>query len=125
MTLTALVVDDDPSGQRAIARGLRGYDVVAVGSAEAALAWVERHGAPAVAVVDVTLPRMSGFELASVLKDACRVLVAGARPGMELFDEARALELDVALVDKHAVASVLAPAAPRRTMWSKLAAAFA
>lgn len=70
MVARVLVVDDEPQLADLIARHLRreGYDVTAVGDGIAALLScqaVQFH----LAVVDVNLPGMNGFELASRLRE--------------------------------------------------------
>lgn len=70
MVARVLVVDDEPQLADLIARHLRreGYEVAAVGDGIAALLTcqdVEFH----VAVVDVNLPGMNGFELTSRLRE--------------------------------------------------------
>lgn len=64
-----LVVDDEPDELALIARHLRrlGYEVVLTKSAEEALG-DEEHLAVDVAVVDLRLPGMGGWELVDVLR---------------------------------------------------------
>ena len=69
MSARVLVVDDEPDELALIARHLRrlGYEVVLAKSAEEALADQE-HLAVDVAVVDLRLPGMGGWELIDVLR---------------------------------------------------------
>jgi two-component system, sensor histidine kinase and response regulator len=66
-----LVIDDDPDARTMFQRALRdaGITTVGLGSGEAALAWVEMHGAPDAVHVDVLLPRMSGWRLCELLRE--------------------------------------------------------
>jgi len=61
---TVLVVDDDPAIRTALAQGLaaQGFRVVEAEDGTAALAAL-KVGPPDIAVVDVTMPGMSGIEL--------------------------------------------------------------
>lgn len=70
MVTRVLVVDDEPQLADLIARHLRreGYDVTAVGDGIAALL-AGGEDEFQLAVVDVNLPGMNGFELASRLRD--------------------------------------------------------
>ena len=65
-----LVVDDDPVILQLIQRQLRarGHRVVSVAGPEEALEVVRQRGAPDVAVLDVMMPRMDGFELLGELR---------------------------------------------------------
>jgi CheY-like chemotaxis protein len=65
-----LVVDDDPNVRDLISFRLRkaGHRVLAAESAAEALALVDRKGAPDVAVLDVTMPEMSGLELLPAMR---------------------------------------------------------
>ncbi|MEN9206679.1 MAG: response regulator [Gloeomargarita sp. GMQP_bins_120] len=60
-----LVVEDGIAEQRLMVALLQraGYKAVGQPSAEAAWAWLETHGAPALVVVDIGLPGESGLEL--------------------------------------------------------------
>lgn len=65
-----LIVDDDPGILRAVARILgRRHQIVAVESGEAAIEEARRFK-PDLAVVDVRLPAMNGFEVTRALKRA-------------------------------------------------------
>lgn len=65
-----LVVEDDLSVNRLIADFLskHGYEVTAMEDAPEALEHVRQHGLPHIALVDLGLPSMHGFELSSKLK---------------------------------------------------------
>ncbi len=68
---TVLLVDDEPGIRSLIARALEreGYAVEQAGSAQEALeAWQDRAGAPSVLVTDLTMPGISGKELAERLR---------------------------------------------------------
>ncbi len=67
-----LVVDDDETIQMLLRAHLKqtGHRVLITGSAEEAIAAVKEHGLPDVAVLDVTLPDVDGFELARKLRTA-------------------------------------------------------
>lgn len=68
--IRVLVVDDEPDVRDLIVRWLRrdGHDVLASGSAAAALEAVELHGMPDVALLDVAMPGMDGIELLTELR---------------------------------------------------------
>lgn len=67
-----LVVDDDETIRILLQAHLKrtGHRVIVMGSAEEAIAAVREHGAPDVAVLDVKLPDIDGFELAERLRSA-------------------------------------------------------
>jgi len=60
-----LVVDDDPDLLTLVELQLRhhGHDVATANGGEQALAYVNANGRPDVAVLDVAMPGMNGFEL--------------------------------------------------------------
>ena len=68
-TNSVLVVDDSESGRYLKVRALRsaGFDVTEMATAAAALEHIEKH-TPHVAVLDVKLPDMHGFELCRIIK---------------------------------------------------------
>ncbi|MEO7338734.1 MAG: ATP-binding protein, partial [Caldimonas sp.] len=70
-----LLVDDNVDAVETLAELLRmeGYEVLATGSAEQALERVEGF-APQVAVLDIGLPKMNGFDLARALRANARLL---------------------------------------------------
>jgi DNA-binding response OmpR family regulator len=63
-TQRLLVVDDDPAILRLVRDKFEheGFDVQTAGSGEAALDAIARLGLPHLAVVDINMPRMDGFE---------------------------------------------------------------
>jgi CheY-like chemotaxis protein len=65
-----LVVDDDPNVRDLISFRLRkaGHRVLTAESGAEALALVDAKGAPDVAVLDVTMPDMSGLELLPAMR---------------------------------------------------------
>ncbi len=67
-----LVVDDDETIRLLRRAHLKqtGHRVLVTGSAGEAIAAIEEHGPPDVAVLDVTLPDVEGFELAEKLRVA-------------------------------------------------------
>ena len=67
-----LVVDDDPNVRDLVSFRLRkeGHRVLCAESGQEALALVESRGAPDVAVLDVTMPGMTGLELLPAMR-AC------------------------------------------------------
>lgn len=87
-----LAVDDDPDILLLVDMRLRtaGHQVVAVASGQEALAIVDARGVPDVAVLDISLPGMDGFDLLRELR---------SRPGgahlPSIFLSARVLPTDV------------------------------
>lgn len=131
-SLVALIVDDDPASARRAARVVKelGFTPVQQGSAEDALDWLASHPAPALCVIDLTLPRMSGFGLCARMREeprtrAVRTVVTPGRKAMGLDDEARALELEVTVVERPAelsrTAGDLFGVTPRASRWGVLA----
>jgi CheY-like chemotaxis protein len=88
-----LVVDDDPDVLGLVSFRLRkqGHEVLAVGDGPAALAIVDERGAPDLAVLDVSMPGMTGLQLLGALR---------RRPGLDdlkaIFLSARVLPEDIA-----------------------------
>ena len=66
-----LVVDDEETIRTLLHAHLKqmGHRVLTASTAEEALATVRQHGAPDVAVLDVRLPDIQGFELAQKLSE--------------------------------------------------------
>jgi DNA-binding response OmpR family regulator len=60
-----LIVDDDPSIAQLVAIKLEGsgYEVLTAHSGEGALAIMGQHGLPHLAIIDINMPGMDGFEL--------------------------------------------------------------
>lgn len=65
-----LIVDDDRVSLVAIEANLQanGHEVAALGSGEEAIEFVTKIGPPQVAILDVFMPKMSGFQLARALR---------------------------------------------------------
>ncbi len=65
-----LVVDDDPSIVHLVRTKLEqeGFRVTGAYSGPEALAQIRRHGLPHLALVDIAMPEMDGFELAQALQ---------------------------------------------------------
>jgi CheY-like chemotaxis protein len=65
-----LVVDDDEDIRDLVVYLLKGagYDADAASDGLAALEWIRAHGRPAVVLLDLRMPRMSGFEFISFTK---------------------------------------------------------
>jgi DNA-binding response OmpR family regulator len=66
-----LVVDDDPAILRLIGDKLdrAGFEVSTAASGEAALGLIERRGLPHLAIVDINMPGMDGFELCQIVQE--------------------------------------------------------
>jgi len=73
---TVLVVDDNHSNLKVLIDALRplGYNVVAVQNGEEALVQLARPGVIDLAVLDLMMPGMSGFELCQVIREKYTVL---------------------------------------------------
>lgn len=65
-----LVVDDDGEMRQLIVKKLIhvGYDVASAASGEQALAWIEQHGLPHLAIIDINMPGISGLELCEIVQ---------------------------------------------------------
>jgi DNA-binding response OmpR family regulator len=65
MKARILVVDDDPVIRHLVLRRLEaeGFQVFTAESAEEALVWIETHGLPHLAIVDLVMPGVDGIEL--------------------------------------------------------------
>lgn len=88
-----LVVDDDADLRRLVEVRLRkhGHAVRTASSAQEALELVDERGAPDVAVLDVSMPGMTGFELLPALRSR-----AGLESLPAIFLSARVQERDIA-----------------------------
>jgi CheY-like chemotaxis protein len=87
-----LVVDDDPDILRLVEFRLRkgGHQVRACAGGEEALQLVQERGAPDVAVLDVSMPGMDGFELQRRLR-----AIDGVKELPVIFLSAKVLPEDV------------------------------
>lgn len=65
LSYRVLCVDDDPDILHVLRRTFEssGFEVDTCGSGEAALRWIERHGLPHLAMVDIRMPDLDGLEL--------------------------------------------------------------
>jgi DNA-binding response OmpR family regulator len=65
-----LVVDDDPKIRQLVDLRLTpaGYEVLTAASGEEALGVIERQGLPHLAIVDIVMPGMNGFEFCEVVQ---------------------------------------------------------
>ncbi len=66
---TVLVVDDDPMVLSLVSAQLKslGHDVMTAEHPAKAIAMLDRGRLPALAVLDISMPEMTGFELAQIL----------------------------------------------------------
>ncbi|RZS91018.1 response regulator receiver domain-containing protein [Motilibacter rhizosphaerae] len=112
-----LVVDDDDDIRGLVSMRLKaaGHRVVAVGDGNEALALVEERGMPEVAVLDVSMPGMDGFELLQALRELggedVRCVFLSAR--VQEADVARGREVGATYLTKPFVASALINAVER------------
>ena len=69
-----LVVDDDPAVLRLVRDKLdrEGFEVYTAASGQEALTVIERHGLPHLAIVDISMPGMDGFEFCQVVQQLLR-----------------------------------------------------
>lgn len=67
---TVLVVDDDPTTLSLVTGQLtqQGHDVIAADNPAQAISMLERGREPQVAVLDISMPEMTGFELAQIIR---------------------------------------------------------
>jgi DNA-binding response OmpR family regulator len=68
-----LVVDDDPEILRLVGAKLdqAGFDVLSAASGQQALELLSRSGLPHLAIIDIKMPGMDGFELCRVVQQFC------------------------------------------------------
>jgi DNA-binding response OmpR family regulator len=68
-----LVVDDDPAVRRLVRDKLEreGFQVDTAASGQEALAAIERRGLPHLAIVDISMPGMDGFEFCQAVQRFC------------------------------------------------------
>jgi DNA-binding response OmpR family regulator len=64
-TYRVLCIDDDPDVLHLLRKTFEraGFEVATCGSGPSALGWIERHGLPHLAVVDICMPELDGIEL--------------------------------------------------------------
>lgn len=112
-----LVVDDDDDIRALVSMRLKaaGHRVVAVAKGDDALALVAERGLPEVAVLDVSMPGMDGFELLQALgatggRDVPCVFLSAR---VEETDVARGREAGATYLTKPFVASALIQAVDR------------
>ena len=110
-----LVVDDEETIRTLLQAHLKqmGHRVISASSGDEALVAVREHGAPEVAVLDVRLPDMEGFELAQKLRaeNECErlpIIFLSAKVDQEHIDRGR--ELSAVYLTKPYVRSALANA---------------
>lgn len=114
-----LVVDDDEDIRGLVSMRLKaaGHRVVAVGDGNKALALVEERGLPEVAVLDVSMPGMDGFQLLAALRELggkdVRVVFLSAR--VQEHDVARGRDVGATYLTKPFIASALINAVERST----------
>jgi CheY-like chemotaxis protein len=97
-----LVVDDDEATQVLMTRYLQalGLSVLVAGDGEGALALLREHmGAVRLALIDLAMPRMNGFELAEAIRadpdlSSLPVVALTARVGPEVDSRAAAAGID-------------------------------
>ncbi len=67
---TVLVVDDDPATLTLVTGQLtgQGHEVIAADNPAQAISLLERGREPQVAVLDISMPEMTGFELAQIIR---------------------------------------------------------
>ena len=68
-----LVVDDDPKIRRLLELKLdhAGFEVFVAASGQDALDAISRHGLPHLAIVDIMMPGMTGFEFCEIVQQFC------------------------------------------------------
>lgn len=117
-----LVVDDDADIRGLVSMRLKaaGHRVVAVGDGSEALALVEERGLPDVAVLDVSMPGMDGFQLLQALRELggadVRVVFLSAR--VQEHDVSRGRDAGATYLTKPFIASALINAVERSTPMS-------
>lgn len=109
-----LVVDDDPDLLALVEIQLRqhGHMVAPASGASEALRLIEERGAPDIAVLDVAMPEMNGFDLLKALRaraglEALPVIFLSARVSPEDVDAGRSLDADY-LTKPYVMDSLLA-----------------
>lgn len=66
-----LIVDDDPAILRLVGDKLdrAGFEVLTAASGQQALETINRHGLPHLAIVDINMPGMDGFEFCRIIQE--------------------------------------------------------
>ncbi len=105
--VTVLIVDDSDDQRRLLRRQfeLAGCDVVVASTAESAIV-AYNHQAPDLAVVDLYLPGMTGWELTARMHDDCPevpVAIASVLPASEYPSAAAAMPKPITRADIRAV----------------------
>lgn len=120
-----LLVEDDYDTQEATSEVLRalGHNVHIAGDGRAALAYLERHPAPALILLDLMMPNMNGWEFRQAQRTdprfaAIPVVIVSA--GSELDEQTRLFDVEIAVRKpvelralREAVARYVAPTRPR------------
>ncbi len=116
-----LVVDDEETIRTLVQAHLKqlGHRVLTASSAEEALAAVRQHGPPEVAVLDVRLPDVQGFELADELRaetgcEHVAIIFLSAKVDQEHID--RGHELGAVYLTKPYIRSALSNAIDKAVM---------
>jgi DNA-binding response OmpR family regulator len=75
LPLTALVIEDNETAREVIRIKLNseGFDVTVVSDGASALKYIERHGYPHIALVDLKLPDMDGMDLCQRFHEDARL----------------------------------------------------
>lgn len=94
-TSTLLVVDDDPINRMVLGGILtmNGYTFLEAGSGQEALNLVDKHQGPMLVLLDMLMPRMSGFDVCRRLRETYNsvqlpIIFLTAKSRDESFDEA-------------------------------------
>jgi DNA-binding response OmpR family regulator len=68
-----LIVDDDPAVRRLVKTKLQpeGFEVLEARDGQEALSLIQRHGLPHLAIVDLHMPVMDGFEFCQAVQQFC------------------------------------------------------
>jgi DNA-binding response OmpR family regulator len=109
-----LVVDDDPDLLALVEIQLRrhGHLVVSAGGGSEALRVIDEQGPPDIAVLDVAMPEMNGFDLLQAIRsrpglDGLPVIFLSARVSPEDVDAGRSLDAEY-LTKPYVMSALLA-----------------